>query len=91
MGYLAGFLKHSPFRQARQALISLVISKGAKLYKYSFTCDVDGRYTLVDANGTQCCNEDHKAGDVVSVSGIKTSTGTLTTPNGSKSVSFQSQ
>ncbi len=71
--------------------ISLVISKGAKLYKYSFTCDVDGRYTLVDANGTQCCNEDHKAGDVVSVSGIKTSTGTLTTPSGSRSVSFQSQ
>lgn len=71
--------------------VNLVVSRGAKLYKFSFTCDADGRWELYDANGRQCLSEEHSKGQNVQVSGITTSTGTLAGPSGSRSVSFDPQ
>lgn len=74
--------------------VNITVSSGKKTtyYRYSWTADVDGDYSLVDANGSTLYGYHHlNKGEVVSVSNITTGSGTLYTPNGSRAVNFTPQ
>ena len=74
--------------------VNITVSSGKKTtyYRYSWTADVDGDYSLVDANGSTLYGNHHlNKGEGVSVSNITTGSGTLYTPNGSKAVNFTPQ
>lgn len=71
--------------------VNITVSSGKKTtyYRYSWTADVDGDYSLVDANGSTLYGYHHlNKGEGVSVSNITTGSGTLYTPNGSRAVNF---